>query len=74
MNNFGNFMSMLSQIKNNPMAILGKRFNLPQNMNNPNEIIQYLMNTGQVSQTMYNQANEAANQLKNNPQFQSMFK
>ena len=73
MNGIGSFINMLSQVKNNPAAVLGKRFNIPQNMNNPNDIIQYLMNTGQVSQSAYNQANDFANQLKNNPQFQSMF-
>lgn len=73
MNNFANFMNMLSQIKNNPSAVLSKRFNIPQNLNNPNDIIQHLMNTGQVTQDMYNRANEAAQQLKNNQQFQSLF-
>lgn len=74
MNNPLNFLQMLSQIKSNPMTILGKRFNIPQNMNNPNDIIQHLMNTGQISQANYNQANDMAKQLQNNPQFQNMFK
>lgn len=59
-----NLLQMLSQIKSNPKAILSQRFNLPQNLNNPQEIIQHLMNTGQVSQQQYNQAMNMAKQLK----------
>ena len=51
-----NMLQMLAQIKSNPMAVLGQRFNLPQNLNNPNDIIQHLLNTGQVSQAQVNQA------------------
>lgn len=74
MNNFANMMSMLSQIKDNPMSILSKKFNIPQNLNNPNDIIQHLMNTGQINQSMYNKAANTVQQLQNNPQFQNMFK
>ena len=74
MNNFANMMSMLSQIKSNPMSILSKKFNIPQNLNNPNDIIQHLMNTGQIDQSMYNKAANAVQQLQNNPQFQNLFK
>lgn len=73
MNNLMNFFQMLSQMKSNPMEIIGKRFNIPQNMNNPNDIIQHLMNTGQISQERYNQANNMVKQMQNNPQFQNMF-
>lgn len=45
------------QLRQNPMAMLSKRYNLPPNMDfsNADDIIQYLMNTGQVSQAQYNQ-------------------
>lgn len=66
MNNPMNIMQMISQIKSNPAAVLGQRFNIPQNMNNPNDIIQHLMNTGQISQQQYNAANQAARQYFNN--------
>lgn len=59
-----NVMQMLNQVKSNPMAVLGKRFNLPQNMNNPQDIIQHLMNTGQVTQAQYNQAQQMIKQFK----------
>lgn len=56
-----NIMQMLSQLKANPAALLSQRFNIPQNMmNNPNDIIQHLINTGQVNQQQYNAVNQAA--------------
>lgn len=51
-----NIMQMISQIKSNPMSVLGK-YGIPQNIaNNPDAIIQYLMNSGKVSQEQYNRA------------------
>ena len=41
-----NFMSMLNQYKQNPMAMLSKRYNIPQDMKDPNEILQHLLNSG----------------------------
>lgn len=64
MNNPMNIFQMLNQVKSNPGAVLGKRFNLPQNLNNPQEIIQHLMNTGQVSQAQYNRALQMTKQFK----------
>lgn len=49
--------------------MLNLRFNIPQNLNNPNEIIQHLLNTGQVSQAQVNNLM----QLRNNPQIQQLF-
>lgn len=52
-----NFMQMLNQLKSNPMRFLAQRkFNLPQNFQGgPQEIIQHLVSTGQVSQEQVNQ-------------------
>lgn len=52
-----NFMQMLQQLKSNPMQFLAQRkFNLPQDFQGgPQEIIQHLVNTGQVSQQQVNQ-------------------
>lgn len=57
--------SMLQNLKQNPMQFLMQRkFNIPQNISNdPNAIIQYLMNTGQVSQQQYNRASNMARQF-----------
>lgn len=59
-----NLMQMIDQIKSNPVGVLSKKFNLPQNLNNPQDIIQHLMNTGQVTQQQYNQAMNMAKQFK----------
>lgn len=61
-------ISALQQMKQNPMQfLLARRFNIPNtvNMNDSNDIIQYLINSGQVSQDQVNQANMNA---KNNQQ------
>lgn len=60
-----NMMSVLQNFKQNPMQFLAKKYNIPQNIaNDPNAIIQHLMNTGQVSQNQYNQAMQMAQQFK----------
>lgn len=57
--------NVLSQMKRNPMQFLTQKgFNIPQNMNDPNAIIQYLMNTGQVSQAQYDRAMSMINQFR----------
>lgn len=65
-----NMLQMYQQLKQNPMALLSQRFNIPQgmNMNDPNAIIQHLLNTNQVSQTQVNNAM----QMRNNPTIQSL--
>lgn len=64
-NNFRGFMG-------NPMQMLMQnKINIPQNMaNDPNAIIQHLMNSGQMNQSQYNQLKQIAGQIQNNPQFQ----
>lgn len=54
MNN--NMLTMLNQLRQNPMQLLSRKFNLPQNMNDPQEIIQHLLNTNQISQEQVNRA------------------
>ena len=59
------------QFKNNPMQyMMNKGIQLPQNCgNNPEQIIQSMMNNGFFSQQQYNQAANLSNQLQKNPQF-----
>ena len=59
-------MDMYNQIRQNPMQLLSKRFNIPQNvdLNNPNDIIQHLLNTGQVSQAQVNNAMQMKNMFR----------
>lgn len=60
-----NMINMLTQLKNNPVGLLSQRFNLPQGMNNPNDILQHLLNTGQVNQEQINALMSNAQQLSN---------
>lgn len=52
-----NIFQMYQQLRQNPMQMLARRFNIPSNvnMNDPNSIIQHLINSGQVSQQQVNQ-------------------
>lgn len=60
-----NPMQMLQQLKANPMQFLRQAgYNVPQNLNSPNDIIQHLMNSGQITQQRYEQARQMAAQFK----------
>ena len=70
MMDINNLMNVYQQLRSNPGQILAQRFNLPQgmNMNNPNDIIQHLLNTGQISQQQVN----SVMGMKNNPMIQQL--
>jgi hypothetical protein len=62
---------MLQRLMSNPAQILMSRgFQVPQGITDPNQIIQHLLNTGQVSQA---QVNNAMN-MRNNPILQNIMK
>lgn len=65
-------MNMFQQFMQNPQEMLRRKYNIPQNvnMNNPNDIIQHLLNSGQVSQNDVNRVM----QMRNNPMIQQMFR
>ena len=56
-------MNMLNQFRQNPMAMLAQKFNLPANMNNPQDIINHLLNSGQINQNQVNQAEQLKRQF-----------
>lgn len=60
--------NLYQQFMANPMQMLAKRFNIPQNINNPNDIVQHLLNTGQVSQEQVNRVMG----MRNNPMIQQL--
>ena len=68
--NINQMAQMYQQLRSNPAQILASRFNLPQgmNMNNPNDIIQHLLNTGQINQAQVNQLMG----MRNNPMIQQL--
>lgn len=60
-----NPMQMIQQLKANPIQFLQRAgFNVPNNLSNPNDIIQHLMNSGQISQQNYERARQMAAQFK----------
>lgn len=63
-------MNAYQRLRANPREVLAERFNIPDNMdiNNPNNILQYLLNTGQVSQDQVNKMM----MMRNNPMIQIM--
>lgn len=61
--NIMQIMQMLPQLKSNPMSVLGQ-FGVPQNIaNDPQAVIQDLMNRGAITQDQYNQAMQMAKSM-----------
>lgn len=70
MNNILNLLQIVNGLKSNPMSILSQYgLNIPQNINSPQDIVQHLLNTGQINQDQVNQAK----QMQNNPMFKNLF-
>lgn len=60
-----NPVQMIQQLKANPIQFLQRvGFNVPNNLNDPNDIIQHLMNSGQISQQRYEQARQMVAQFR----------
>jgi len=70
MNNVNDFLNLYHQMRTNPAQILSRRFNVPQNVcNDPNAILQHLLDSGQVSQDQVNRAMG----MRNNPLIKQIF-
>lgn len=69
--NLNAVMGQFRAFRQNPMAFLTQRkLNIPHNlMNDPNGAIQYLLNSGRMSQDQYNQLRQMAQQIQSDPQF-----
>ena len=61
-----NPMAMLQQLKSNPLQfLLQRRMNIPANIaNDPQAIVNHLLQTGQVSQEAVNRAYQQMGQFK----------
>ncbi len=70
MPNINQIMQAYQSFRSNPAQMLASRFNIPQNvnMNNPSDIIQYLLNSGQISQEQVN----SIMGMRNNPMIQQL--
>ena len=65
-----NLYGILQQYRQNPMALLRSRYQIPEGLEDPSQIIQHLLNTGQVSQAQVNQAM----QMRSDPRIQNLMK
>ena len=65
-----NMFQMIKQAKQNPMAVIQQRFNIPQNIQKPQDIVQHLLDSGQINQQQLNNAM----QMRNNPQFKQFMR
>ena len=66
--NIANLMQMFSQFRQNPIgAIMGMGFNVPQHLqNNPEGTVNYLRNSGQMSDQQFNQFSQLAHMFQGN--------
>ena len=65
MANGGNPMQLLQQLRQNPVQFLRQAgLNVPDNITSPNDIIQHLMNSGQITQQRYEQARQMVAQFR----------
>lgn len=56
-----NILGMLTQLKQNPLALLNRAgYNVPGNISNPQQIIQHLVQSGQVNQQQLDYAQQMA--------------
>ena len=65
-----NFINMILQARQNPMAIISQRFNIPQNIQKPQDMVQHLLDSGQITQEQLN----GAMKMKNSPQLKQCMK
>lgn len=75
---FGSMQGFIGQFRrfiNNPAQyMLEHKINIPQQFQNDTQgAIQYLMNSGQLTQDQYNWVNNIAKQIQNNPVFKQIF-
>lgn len=55
---------MYSQFMKDPLAMLSKRFRIPEDLKDPQQIVQHLLNSNQISQS---QLNMYVSQASRNP-------
>ena len=66
--NIKDIYNLYQQFKANPKGMLSQRYNIPQNINSPQDIVQHLLNTEQITQS---QLNNVMN-MRNSPMVQQL--
>ena len=62
--NIMTLLSQFNQFKKNPMGALTKGFNLPDNITNTDDALNYLMNSDKIPQNKKQQAMMLANMFR----------
>lgn len=62
-----NAINMMTQFKSNPSQFLSQKFNVPSDLNDPQKILQHLLDTNQVTQAQIDA-------IKGNPMIKQFFK
>jgi membrane peptidoglycan carboxypeptidase len=71
--NIQKFMSDYSEMMKNPKQYVIKNMGVSEEIaDDPNKIIQSLMNNGKITQAQYDSARNTAMQIQNNPMFRQM--
>lgn len=61
----GNPIQMLSQLRSNPAGMLRQAgYNIPDNLSNPQDIVNHLLNSGQVNNSRLSMAQQMAQMFK----------
>jgi len=73
--NIQNFVNDFNQLMRNPSQFAMKHFGVTEDIaNDPNAIIQYMMQNGKLFQGQYNALRRVAMQIQNNPLFRQLVK
>jgi len=71
--NIQQFMSSFSEMMKDPKQYVIKNMGISEDIaDDPNKIIQKMMNDGKITQEQYNSARNMAMQIQNNPMFRQM--
>ena len=74
-NNFNTFMNGFKSFMSNPSQFVMQRYGFSQDIaNNPDKMIQQMMNSGRISQDQYNYARNIAQQIQQNPMFSQLMR
>ena len=69
------FVQDFKELASDPQQYVVGKMHVPKEIaGNPNSVIQYMMNNGQITQDQYNAARQAAARIQNNPLFQQFMK
>ena len=60
-----NIFQMYQMMRSNPIGLIRNKFNVPNGMNTPDQIIQHLLDSGQVTQEQIDNARNMQTSFRN---------